>query len=118
MKSHDLGIKGEALASSFLESKGYRILERNWRYRKAEVDIISFKENFLVAVEVKTRATDFYGEPQDFVNKNKIRLLKGAINAYVNMNDLDVEVRFDIIGIVWSEDSVQVTHLEDAYFIF
>uniref|UniRef100_UPI002626E089 YraN family protein n=1 Tax=uncultured Polaribacter sp. TaxID=174711 RepID=UPI002626E089 len=96
---NELGIKGEKLAIDFLLKNGYKILEKNFRYLKAEVDIIAKKDNVLAAVEVKTRSTDYFGNPQDFVNPKKIKLLLSAIDYYVNEKDLDVEVRFDIIAI-------------------
>jgi len=119
MASHNiLGEKGEGLAVEFLQEKGYKILERNWRFRKAEVDIIAFKNEVLAVVEVKTRSTSYFGNPQDFVNEKKIQLLVGAINEYVIMKDLDIEVRFDIIAIIKTQNSVEIEHLEDAFLYF
>lgn len=97
---NDLGKKGEKLAIEYLIKKGYEIVETNYRFQKAEVDIIAKKENILVGVEVKTRSTNEFGNPQDFVNPKKIKLLITAINNYVIEKDLDTEVRFDIIAIV------------------
>jgi len=119
MASHNiLGEKGEELAVEFLQEKGYQILERNWRFRKAEVDIIAFKNDVLAVVEVKTRSTSYFGNPQDFVNKKKIQLVVGAINEYVTMKDLDIEVRFDIIAIIKTQSSVDIEHLENAFLYF
>ena len=95
-----------------------RILERNWRHRKAEIDIIALKGETLAVVEVKTRNTDKFGKPQDFVNQKKIGLMVRAVNAYVILRNLDVEVRFDIIGIVGRGQSSRLEHLEDAFFYF
>lgn len=119
MATHnELGEKGEVLAVNFLQKKGYQILEKNYRYLKAEVDIIAQKEEVLVAVEVKTRSTDYFGDPQDFVNPKKIKLLVSAIDYYVTERNLDVEVRFDIIAIVKSENGFKIEHLEDAFLHF
>ena len=114
---NELGIKGEKLAIDFLLKKGYKILEKNFRYLKAEVDIIAKKDNVLAAVEVKTRSTDYFGNPQDFVNPKKIKLLLSAIDYYVNEKDLDVEVRFDIIAITYQK-TIKIRHLEDAFLHF
>ena len=115
---NDLGKKGEELAVEFLQKKGYKIIERNWRFKKAEVDIIAKKENILAIVEVKTRSTDYFGNPQDFVNQKKIKLLVEAINEYVTSKNLDVEVRFDIIAILKNSQTFKIEHLEAAYFYF
>tara|TARA_R110002073_G_scaffold108336_9_gene243680 strand:- start:110107 stop:110466 length:360 start_codon:yes stop_codon:yes gene_type:complete len=115
---YELGKEGEQLAVDYLIKKGYEILERNWRYQKAEVDIIAQKENILAAVEVKTRSSNEFGNPQDFVNPKKIKLLVTAVNEYVNQNDLDVEVRFDIVAITKSETGLEMKHLEDAFLHF
>ena len=116
-KHNELGIKGEKLAIDFLLKNGYKILEKNFRYLKAEVDIIAKKDNVLAAVEVKTRSTDYFGNPQDFVNPKKIKLLLSAIDYYVNEKDLDVEVRFDIIAIT-HQKTIKITHLKDAFLHF
>ncbi|HHC78573.1 MAG TPA: endonuclease [Flavobacteriia bacterium] len=115
---NELGKKGEQLAIDFLIKKGYTIRDTNWRYQKAEVDIIAEKEDTLAVVEVKTRSTKDFGNPQDFVNKKKIKLLVEAIDEYVISKDLDVEVRFDIIAIVKENDAFAIEHLEDAFYHF
>ena len=115
---NELGKKGEKLAIDFLIKNGYQILEKNYRYLKAEVDIIAQKENILAVVEVKTRSTDYFGDPQDFVNPKKIKLLLSAIDYYVIEKDLDVEVRFDIIAIIHKNNNTKIEHLEDAFFHF
>ena len=68
---NDLGKKGEQLAIDYLVKKGYTILDKNWRFQKAEVDIIAQKEETLAVVEVKTRSSIDFGSPQDFVNPKK-----------------------------------------------
>ena len=113
----ELGKKGEKIAINYLIENGYIILEKNYRYLKAEVDIIAKKNNVLAAVEVKTRSTDHFGNPQDFVNPKKIKLLLSAIDYYVNDKDLDVEVRFDIIAIL-HQNTIKITHLKDAFLHF
>ena len=115
---NELGEKGEQLAIDFLIKKGYKILERNYRFLKAEVDIIAQKENTLAVVEVKTRSTAYFGNPQDFVNPKKIKLLLSAIDHYVVEKDLDVEVRFDIMAIIHQKNKTKIEHLEDAFLHF
>ena len=115
---NDLGKLGEELAVEFLEKNGYSILETNWTFQKAEVDIIAKKENILAVVEVKTRSSIDFGLPQDFVKPKKIQLLVKAINEYVISNDLEVEVRFDIIALLREGKGFKIEHLEDAFFYF
>ena len=115
---NELGKEGEKLAINFLIKNGYKILEHNYRYLKAEVDIIAQKGEVLAVVEVKTRTSTFFGNPQDFVNPKKIKLLLSAIDYYVVEKDLDVEVRFDIIAIILNKKETKIEHLEDAFLHF
>jgi len=119
MAQHNkLGKDGEKLAVEFLIKNGYTICETNWYFHKAEVDIIAQKDNVLAVVEVKTRSTDYFGDPQDFVKPKKIKLLVGAIDSYVIENNLDVDVRFDIIGIIKNKKGIRLEHIEDAFLHF
>ena len=113
-----LGEEGEELACAYLMDRGYRIIERNWRYQKAEVDILAERDNTLAVIEVKTRSTRFFGDPVEFVKKKKIQLLVKAVNGYVEEHELDVEVRFDLIGIIKKQRSHEIVHLKDAFYYF
>ena len=115
---NDLGKVGEELAVEFLRKNGYEILETNWTFQKAEVDIIAQKENTLAIIEVKTRSSLNFGLPQDFVKPKKIQLLVKAVNEYVITNNLDVEVRFDIIAVHKEGKSFAMEHLVDAFYHF
>jgi putative endonuclease len=116
---NDLGKEGENLAAEFLLKNSYEILDRNWTFQKAEIDIIAKKDQILAIIEVKTRSSTDFGLPQDFVKPKKIQLLVKAVNEYVIRKDLDVTIRFDIIAI--HKDKTQefvIEHLEDAFFYF
>jgi len=115
---NDLGKLGEELAVEYLQKDGYAILETNWTFQKAEVDIIAKKENILAIVEVKTRSSLDFGLPQDFVKPKKIQLLVKAVDAYVIEKDLDINVRFDIIAIHKEGKSFAIEHLIDAFYHF
>ncbi|MCI4443792.1 MAG: YraN family protein [Lentimicrobium sp.] len=115
---NDLGKLGEELAVEFLQKNGYEILETNWTFQKAEIDIIAKKENILAIVEVKTRSSLDFGLPQDFVKPKKIQLLVKAVNEYVISNNLDIEVRFDIIAVHKEGKSFAIEHLIDAFYHF
>jgi putative endonuclease len=115
---NELGNTGEQLAVDFLIKHGYEILERNYRFDKAEVDIIAKLNNTLAIIEVKTRSTIDFGNPQDFVKPKQIQRLVKAVDAYVISNDMDVEVRFDIIAIIWENKEFKIEHLENAFYHF
>ncbi len=115
---NDLGKLGEEMAVDFLQKNGYEILETNWTFQKAEVDIIAKKENTLAIIEVKTRSSLDFGLPQDFVKPKKIQLLVKAVNEYVVSKDLDMEVRFDIIAVHKEGKSLVIEHLIDAFYHF
>ena len=113
MATHnELGEQGELLAAEYLTKKEYEILEQNWRYQKAEVDIIGIHKERLVIIEVKTRSSINFGKPEDSVSLKKQNLLIQAANAYLEQNNLDLEVRFDIISIVKKD----ITHIIDAFY--
>jgi len=113
-----LGKKGEQLAVNFLQDHGYIIVERNYRFEKAEVDIIARKNDTLAIVEVKTRSTSDFGNPQDFVKPKQIQRLVKAVDNYIMINDLDIEVRFDIIAIIRKGRGFKIEHLENAFYHF
>ena len=115
---NELGKKGEQLAVNFLQQQNYDIIERNYRFEKAEVDIIAQKNDILAIVEVKTRSTADFGNPRDFVKPKQIKNLVKAVDEYVTANDLDVDVRFDIIAIVKEKGDFKIEHLENAFYHF
>jgi putative endonuclease len=113
MAEHNVsGQKAEEKAALFLQKKGYEILERNYRYKRSEIDIIARKENTLVFVEVKYRSKNSYGNPEASVDEKKeTQVLSGAEN-YILDKDWNGEIRFDIISIL-SDRSIE--HFEDAF---
>ncbi|QIE59654.1 YraN family protein [Rasiella rasia] len=116
---NELGILGEELATKYLLRSGFAILERNWRFQKAEIDIIAQKEEgTIIFVEVKTRNSAFFGNPQDFVTPSKIKLLVKAANEYLISNQLDVEARFDIVAILKNSKEERIEHFENAFYHF
>ncbi|TGD58562.1 YraN family protein [Flavobacterium humi] len=115
---NELGKLGEELAVGFLQRAGYDILQTNFVFQKAEIDIIAQKADILAVVEVKTRSSLDFGNPQDFVNPKKIKLLVKAMDQYVTENNLDFEVRFDIISVHKNGKDFIIEHLEDAFYHF
>ena len=117
-KHNEFGKLGEQKAVDFLLAEGYKIRYRNYRYLKAEVDIIAQKGNTLAIVEVRSRSSEFHESIAETVNQKKIKLLVSAADHYVLENDLDVEVRFDIITILKKGNQFILEHLDDAFFYF
>ncbi|MFK7033308.1 YraN family protein [Flavobacterium oreochromis] len=115
---NDLGKQGEQIAVDYLLKNGYEILEQNYQARKGEIDIIARKEDWLIVIEVKTRTSVEYGNPEDFVNKKKIKLLVKAIDEYVEKTNLDLEIRFDIISVIKKNENNTIEHLVDAFYYF
>lgn len=119
MAAHnDLGKKGEDLAVEFLLKKGYKIVARNFTFQKSEVDIIARKNNVLAIIEVKTRSTSDFGNPQEFLKVRQIQRLVKAVDYFVTEHNMDVEVRFDIIAIIKNKSGSRLEHLEDAFVHF
>ncbi len=118
MASHnDTGKRGEVIAKKHLEDKGYKILEVNWRYKRAEVDLIASKDETLIFAEVKTRTGNTYGEPEDFVTPAKQGLMEYAAEEYIYKTRHNDEIRFDIISILFDKfDSCNINHIEDAFW--
>ena len=112
---NELGNEGEHLAVIFLRNNNYQILETNWRWRKAEVDIIAKKNNIVIFIEVKTRSSDTFMKPEQAVHLKKQNMLKDAAEAYCEANALEVEIRFDIIAIIKEGNKTVTKHLESAF---
>ncbi len=115
---NELGKQGEAIAKDYLLKNDYQILETNWQFGHAEIDILARKDDILAVIEVKTRSSDHYGKPELFVNKKKIKLLKEAVNYYIEQQDLDMEIRFDIIAIIKNQYTETLEHFENAFIWF
>lgn len=110
-----LGKAGEDVAVAYLEDNGYVVHHRNWRKNRLELDIVAEKEGVLAIVEVKTRTSSGYMEPQEAVNRQKIRRIVLAADAYVKHFQLDNPVRFDIITIVGEAGNFRIEHFEEAF---
>ena len=117
MTNQEIGKLGEDAAIEYLKAHGYAILERNYRVNHLEIDIIAFKEGFLVFVEVKTRSADFLVAPQEAVNNRKQSLIINAANGYIRRHKRTEEARLDVITVLHKKGKVtNVTHIENAYY--
>lgn len=116
MAQHNqLGVSGEQFATEYLSQKGYKILNTNWRFRKAEVDIIAEKGQSLIFIEVKTRSTDYFGAPSESVMRKKQELLAEAAEAYLEQHELSHEIQFDIVSIIKSKKGIVINHIPSAF---
>ncbi len=116
LSTKESGDEAENIAVQHLVSQGYEILERNWRHHHLELDIIARSGPFLVIAEVKSRAGNYVVEPQLAVNRSKQNLIIAATNAYLTKKNLDLEVRFDIISIVFFRSGHKLEHIENAFY--
>ena len=115
-ESHELGKMAEEFAVKFLISKGYRIMERNWRHGHLELDIVCTEGKFLIIVEVKARHRSIFPHPEDVFTPMQERRIIHATEAYIFQNNINMQVRFDLIGIVFQKSGFEIEHIEDAFF--
>lgn len=126
MSTKRTGDHGEALAADFLEAAGYRILERNYRFERNEVDLVCFEPaaqyeqgGELVFVEVKTRRGTGFGHPEDAVTDEKQRRLIRAAKAYLYETKLEGSpCRFDVVSILLGDGPPDVKHFKNAFWVF
>ena len=116
MNHIELGQKGEDIAANHLVSRGYEILDRNYRFKKNEIDIVCEKENQLVIVEVKTRQTAVIGEPYLAVTRAKQRQIIKVTNKYVEENNIALDVRMDVVSIVLNQYGLKLEHIQNAFY--
>lgn len=113
MQTSQTGRDAELLAQEFLKKKNYTILHANWRFSHSEIDIIAQQDNIIVFVEVKSRGSDAFGMPEEFVDDDKINKMEEAADAYIETFEWEGELRFDIIAV---EKDGTITHFEDAFY--
>ncbi len=112
---NDFGKIGEELALKELRLKGYEILHTNWRYGNDEVDIIAKDNQMIVFIEVKTRRTNYFGEPEIFVDKKKQFFLIRAANRFAEKYNFMDEFRFDIVSVLINSNQQEVKIIKDAF---
>ncbi len=115
---NEFGKEGEQMAVDYLIDKGYQIRARNYRYLKAEIDIIAEKDGILAIIEVRARSNDQIIPIADTITKKKIKLLVMATDHYVTELQLAMEPRFDIIAILKNKKIFKIEHMEHAFYHF
>lgn len=114
-KHNELGHLGEQLAARHLLLRGYSILASDWHCGHKDLDLVCAKDGVTVFVEVKTRATDAYGDPEEAVDATKMRNLISAANAYIRRNKVAGPIRFDVVSVVGTAEPFQIVHTPDAF---
>jgi putative endonuclease len=115
-EANELGKQGEEIATTYLLRQGYVILAANWRAGRNEIDLIAKDKDFLVIIEVKSRSSDKFTEPEEAVTRDKQQALIRAANAYIFRNNISMETRFDIISIIHNKNETRINHLKDAFY--
>jgi len=116
-EKNETGKTGEAVACSYLEISGYKILHTNWRFHRYELDIVATNGKELVVVEVKTRAVNYLLYPEKSIDRNKIKRITTATDAYIRQFGVEMPVRFDVICLIKDQYSFSIEkHIEDAFF--
>ncbi len=113
---NELGAQGEHAAVNFLQNNGHTVLARNFKHGKAEIDIISSEDQLTIFTEVKTRSTDYFGYPEEAVDKKKRKKIRRAAEEYMYQNRLDTGMRFDIVSITNVNGKLKIYHIKDAFF--
>ena len=115
-KHNHTGKTGESLGAAYLQNNGYLVLEKNWRHRRWEVDIIAVKNNTLHFIEIKTRRTKKFGLPEEKVGRKKIENLINAAEQYLYLHPQWKRIQFDILSILMAAgENVSYFFIEDVY---
>jgi len=110
------GTIGEEIATAHLLKQGYTILAKNWRHKHLELDIVAQIDDVLVIVEVKLRASNVFGAPEEFVTKSKQKKIIKAADFYILENKVDFETRFDIVSVIQNPNELNVEHIIGAFY--
>ena len=114
-KKSEIGARGENEAVNFLLVNGYKVLQRNFRFARGEIDIIAQINKVLVFIEVKTRNQSNFGYPEDFVTELQQERIHLVAEEYIRISDWEDDIRFDVIAILINEGDRQLEHFEDAF---
>ena len=116
MNQRTKGVEGEALAATFLEQQGYRVLERNFRFDRGEVDLIAEEGDELVFVEVKARHGDRFGTLEEAITPKKEALMKKVAEGYLHVHHIDQQAcRFDVVAITFVAGEPRIRLIRNAF---
>ena len=116
INNRKIGTAGEDEAIAYLKAKDYKIINRNFRIRESEIDIIAKYDNYLIFIEVKKRYSTKHGLPQEAVTIHKQKQISKAALYYIAKNNIsDINLRFDVIAILEVNNKINIEHLENAF---
>jgi putative endonuclease len=110
-----IGLQGEDLAIKYLQAKGLKIIQRNYKTPIGEADVVARDKDTIVFVEVKTRSSSQFGEPFEAVNERKRDKLKKIAMYYQKQQGKEITVRFDVVSIKRKGDEYEINHIADAF---
>jgi putative endonuclease len=115
--SRNKGSEAEEIAAAYLESKGWIVLDQNYFFERAEVDIVAYDQKCIVFLEVKSRSNTQYGHPEDFIDQKKINNIYKAAEAWMYERKMEGSpARFDVISIIQPDGGApDIKHFEDAF---
>lgn len=116
MNHIELGQAGEDVAVNYLCTKGYEVIERNYKWKNSEVDIICKKGRCVIVVEVKTRNSTALGEPYISVTRSKQRQIIKVTNHYIIENNIEEDIQFDVVSIILNQHQTKIEHIENAFY--
>ncbi|MCA6078468.1 YraN family protein [Fulvivirga sedimenti] len=115
-KRYGMGKRGEDMAMAYFKRNKFQVLERNFRFGRAEIDLIVRKDQLMVFAEVKTRSSLHFGFPETMISDGQIERILTAAEAYLLQKDWRGMVRFDIISVVIQGPNTQLCHFRDAFY--
>lgn len=111
----ETGAKGEELAAEFFSRKGFEIVARNYRHNRGEIDLIVRREDWTIFVEVKTRSSSDFGQPEEFVTPAQANKIYDVAEDFIFSTDWKGNVRFDVVSVLLNgEECLELAHFEDA----
>ena len=111
-----IGNKGEEYSKDYFKNQGFTILEQNWKHLNSEIDLIVKKKNMICFVEVKTRNSNFFIDPVLSVSTSQQKRILKAAHHYIELNSLDQDIRFDVVGIVINGNKIKLEHIKEAFY--
>ena len=113
---HEAGLAGQQAAEKFLQGKGYEVLDRNYRVRTGEIDLVVKGDGYIVFVEVKFRRGLEYGYPREAVGYTKQQRIMNTAMHYLTRHSLtDADIRFDVVEVLEQQGKMYVSHIENAF---
>ena len=112
--THKIGKRGEEMAIAYLKEQGYCLIEKNWRFKNFEIDIVAKNDSTLIFVEVKFRNKSILSTVDIISSAQKKRIIKAA-HHYIQKNEIDLNIRFDLIFIDNSSKSPKLRHFKEFF---